>query len=62
MTVVLATILTWILPPINYDLLTRRAIHWASIAGIAFSIATFAIMLVIVFTPLMEMIELWFFT
>lgn len=61
-TVVLATILTWIIPPVIYDLLTRRAMHWASIAGIAFSLATFVLMLVIVFSPLMEMIELWFFT
>lgn len=62
LTVVLATIITWITPPVTYDVLTRRAIHRATVAGIVFSIATFALMLVIVFSPLMEKIELWFFT
>lgn len=59
---ILATILTWILPPVAYDLVTRRAIHWASIAGIVFSIATYALMLVIVFSPLMGAIESWLFS
>lgn len=59
---ILATILTWILLPIAYDLLTRRTIHWASIAGIVFSIATFALMLVIVFSPFMGVIESWLFS
>jgi hypothetical protein len=59
---ILATILTWILPPVVYDLLTRRAIHWASIAGIVFSIATFVLMLVIVFSPFIGVIESWLFS
>jgi hypothetical protein len=59
---ILATILTWILLPVAYDLRTRRAIHRASIAGIVFSIATFALMLVIVSSPLMGVIESWFFS
>jgi hypothetical protein len=59
---ILATILTWILLPVAYDLLTRRAIHRASIAGIVFSVATFALMLVIVSSPLMGVIDTWFFS
>ena len=61
-TVILATVLTWILPPIAYDLLSRRAIHWATIAGIAFSIVTYALVLAIVFSPAIGVIESWFFS
>jgi hypothetical protein len=61
-TVILATVLTWILPPIAYDLLSRRAIHWATITGIAFSIVTYALVLAIVFSPAIVVIESWFFS
>jgi hypothetical protein len=61
-TVILATVLTWILPPIAYDLLSRRAIHRATLAGIAFSIVTYALVLAIVFSPAIVVIESWFFS
>ena len=48
--------------PVTYDLITRRAIHWASIVGIAFSIVTFALVLAIVFSPAIGVIESWFFS
>ena len=56
-TLLLAVFLTWILPPIAYDLLTRRSIHRVSIAGIVFSMATFALMVVITLSPVMGWIE-----
>lgn len=61
-TVVLAPVPTWILVPVAYDLFTRRTIHWASIAGMAFSIVTFGLVLAIVFSPAIEVIESWLFS
>lgn len=57
LTGLIVTLLTWILPPVIYDLLTRGAIHRASIAGIAFSIATLVLMIAIVSSPVMGLIE-----
>lgn len=55
--VVLATALTWMLPPVAYDLVTRRSVHRASIAGIAFSFASFALMLAVVLSPIRGWME-----
>jgi len=57
----LATLLTWVLPVVAYDLVTRRSIHRASIAGIVFSIASFVVMVLIVTSPVRGWMEAhWF--
>ncbi|CAN5708734.1 hypothetical protein BH23GEM11_BH23GEM11_10670 [soil metagenome] len=56
-TVLLLAILTLTLPPVAYDVLTRRSLHRATIAGILFSIATRALVVAIVVSPLLGGLE-----
>ena len=50
-TIVLALLLTWIIVPISYDLVTIRKIHKATYIGIGFTLLSFIIMLAIIFSP-----------
>ena len=56
-TVVIVSILVWILIPLFYDLFTIRKIHKATIGGITFTLIFFAIMVAIVVSPLLDRIE-----
>lgn len=58
---VLASFLTWIIVPLSYDLLTKRKVHKATIGGIVFTVTSFALVIGIVFSPLMEKIELFLY-
>jgi hypothetical protein len=58
----IATALTWVLPALAYDLVTRRSIHRATVAGPAFSFASFALMVVIVTSPVRGSLEPRLFT
>ena len=55
-TVVLAFLLTWIIVPVAYDLVTIRKIHKATAIGVGFTLLSFIIMVAIVSSPLMESI------
>ena len=50
-TIVFALLLTWIIVPISYDLVTIRKIHKATYIGIGFTLLSFIIMLAIIFSP-----------
>ena len=51
-TIVFALLLTWVIVPISYDLVTIRKIHKATYIGIGFTLLSFIIMLAILFSPL----------
>ena len=53
-TIVFALLLTWIIVPISYDLVTIRKIHKATYIGIGFTLLSFIIMLAIIFSPFGE--------
>ncbi len=53
-TVVFAFLLTWIIVPVSYDLVTIRKIHKATTIGVGFTFLSFIIIIAIVFSPLME--------
>ena len=50
-TIVFALLLTWIIVPVSYDLVTIRKIHKATYIGIGFTLLSFIIMLAIIFSP-----------
>jgi len=54
---VFVVILTWIIVPVLYDVITIRKIHKATVIGVGFTLLSFIIMVAIVFSPLMESIS-----
>jgi hypothetical protein len=54
---VLLSLLSCVIIPIAYDLVTIGKIHRATLGGLSFTIITYALMIAIVFSPLMEHIE-----
>lgn len=54
---VAAFLVLWSIPAILYDRLMRRSIHRATIIGVVFSIATFALVIAIIASPLIEIVE-----
>ena len=55
-TIVFALLFTWIIIPVSFDLMTIRKIHKATYLGVGFTLLSFAIMVAIVFSPLLESI------
>lgn len=55
-TIVFALLFTWIIIPVFYDLVTIRRIHKATYIGVGFTLLSFAIMIAIVFSPLLQSI------
>lgn len=51
------TLLSWIAIPLAYDWVTQRKVHKMTLLGMAFTIVTFAIVIAVIFSPLMPMIE-----
>lgn len=51
-TIVLTLLLTWIIVPVSYDVVTIRKIHKATYLGVGFTLLSFIIMLAILFSPL----------
>lgn len=56
-TIVFTLLLTWIIVPVSYDVVTIRKIHKATYIGIGFTLLSFIIMLAIIFSPLGESIN-----
>jgi len=56
-TIVFALLLTWIIVPVSYDLVTIRKIHKATAFGVGFTLLSFTVMIAIIFSPLGESIN-----
>lgn len=50
-TIVIILLLTWIIVPVSYDVVSIRKIHKATYIGIAFTLLSFIIMLAVIFSP-----------
>ncbi|MEM8566399.1 MAG: hypothetical protein AAGF85_08045 [Bacteroidota bacterium] len=55
-TIVFALLFTWIIIPVFYDRVTIRRLHKATYIGVGFTLLSFAIMVAIVFSPLLQKI------
>lgn len=55
------TLICWVAVPIAHDLITQRKIHKATVYGVGFTVVTFAFVVVVIFSPLMPLIETWFY-
>lgn len=55
------TLLCWIGVPIAHDLITQRKIHKTTVYGVGFTLVTFAIVVGVIFSPLMPVIETWLY-
>ena len=56
-TLVFTLILTWIIVPVSYDVVTIRKIHKATYIGVGFTLLSFIIMLAIIISPLGEQLN-----
>ncbi|MEO1048122.1 MAG: hypothetical protein AAFW59_07315 [Pseudomonadota bacterium] len=55
------TLTCWVAVPIAHDLITQRKVHRATAYGVGFTLITFAIVVAVIFSPLMPVIETWLY-